>query len=198
MSEPAERDLFETLWEELDAVPEGYFAEIVAGEVRVLPRPGLKHARAASKLGATLDGSFGFDSDGPAGWVLLDEPDLRIGDELRSPDLAGWRTERFVAPEGRGPFLVAPDWICEVLSSSTAKYDRAEKMPLYARHGVSHLWLIDPSARTLEVYRRSGELWLALATHAEDACVHAEPFELMGFELGALWRLPPTLAAEIA
>ncbi|MEM9188951.1 MAG: Uma2 family endonuclease [Myxococcota bacterium] len=190
MTKPAAKDRFDELWHELDAVPEGRFAEIVAGQVRVLPRPGLRHARAASKLGASLDGSFGFDAGGPGGWVLLDEPDLRIGDELRSPDLAGWRTERFVAPDGRKPFVVAPDWVCEVLSPSTARFDRVEKMPLYASFGVQHLWLIDPEAQTLEIYRRSSELWLAVASHAASTVIRAEPFDAVELDLGALWRLP--------
>lgn len=179
---------FEELWEELDAVPEGYFAEIVAGQVRVLPRPALPHARATSKLCASLDGPFGFDGGG--GWVLLIEPDLRIGDELRSPDLAAWRVERFVAPEGRGPFTVAPDWVCEVLSPRTARFDRVEKMPLYAQHGIGHLWLLDPAAQTLEVYRREGALWLALGTWAADAVVQVAPFETHPLPLAPLWQLP--------
>uniref|UniRef100_UPI001B8670D2 Uma2 family endonuclease n=1 Tax=Desulfosoma caldarium TaxID=610254 RepID=UPI001B8670D2 len=36
-------------------------------------------------------------------------------------------------------------WICEVLSSATAVRDQVVKMPLYARHGVKHLWLLDPT-----------------------------------------------------
>jgi len=180
---------FEALWRELEALPEGQKGEIVAGRVRLLPRPAFPHARVTSKLGGALYG-FDFDSDGPGGWVILDEPDLRIGDELRSPDLAGWRVERFVAPEGSGPFTLAPDWVCEVLSPSTAKYDRGEKMPLYARHGVSHLWLIDPEAKTLEVYRREGELWVVLGTHAEDAVVRVPPFDAIELALGRLWSMP--------
>ena len=180
---------FEALWHELDALPKGQKGEIVAGRVRLLPRPGFPHARVRTKLAASLDG-FDFDSGDPGGWVILVEPDLRLGDDLRCPDLAGWRVSRFVAPPGRGPFRVAPDWVCEVLSPSTAKYDRGEKMPLYARHGVSHLWLIDPEAKTLEVYRREGELWLVLGTHADDARVRVEPFEALELELRRLWSMP--------
>ena len=47
---------------------------------------------------------------------------------------------------------IAPDWICEVLSESTEVHDREEKMPVYAREGVRHAWLIAPVARTLEVF----------------------------------------------
>ena len=189
MSDAAKEDRFAALYREFDAVPEGYFAEIAGGEVRVLPRPGPRHARAASKLGALLDGPFGFDADPPGGWVIIDEPDIRFGDDVRAPDLAGWRTERYAEPPS-GPYVVAPDWICEVLSPTTARFDRAEKMPLYAEHQVAHLWLIDPAPQTLEVYRREGTLWLAIATYAGDQSVRAEPFQASEIDLGTLWRRP--------
>lgn len=66
------------------------------------------------------------------------------------PDLAGWRRDDLpVVPSA--PFLtVAPQWVCEVLSPSTARLDRVLKSRLYAREGVVHLWLVDPLARTLE------------------------------------------------
>lgn len=121
--------------------------------------------------------------------MLLHEPEIRFDRELRIPDLAGWQAERFDGPE-IGPMLVSPDWICEVLSPSTARWDRAEKMPLYAAHGVRWLWLLDPVARTLEVYRRQESLWLALGTHAGDDRVAAEPFDAVAIDLGSVWRLP--------
>ena len=56
----------------------------------------------------------------------------------------------------------APDWACEILSPSTERLDRARKLPAYARHGVSHAWLVNPAARTLEVMRRDGERFEAM------------------------------------
>lgn len=47
----------------------------------------------------------------------------------------------------------APDWIAEVLSPSTASYDRAKKLAVYERAGVPEVWLIDPADRTLTIYR---------------------------------------------
>jgi Uma2 family endonuclease len=41
---------------------------------------------------------------------------------------------------------VAPDWICEVLSPSTAMLDRVKKLTIDAREHVAHAWLIDPVA----------------------------------------------------
>jgi hypothetical protein len=52
---------------------------------------------------------------------------------------------------------------------------------------VSHLWLVNPLARTLEVLRRSPDGWLLAATHADTERVRAEPFEVVELELAALW-----------
>jgi Uma2 family endonuclease len=189
MGDAAEKDRFDDLYRRLEDLPDDVHAEIVAGEIIVLPRPRPSHVRVASRLGARLETPFGFDSDGPGGWVILDEPEIRFADQLRVPDLAGWRVERYEEPDDP-PYVVSPDWICEVLSPSTARSDRAEKLPLYARHDVGHVWVIDPKAETLEIYRRQSELWLLVATHAGDAKVRAEPFDAIELDLGALWRTP--------
>ncbi len=48
-------------------------------------------------------------------------------------------------------FTQPPDWVCEALSPSTARFDRGRKLEVYAEASVSHVWLVDPLARTLEV-----------------------------------------------
>lgn len=59
-------------------------------------------------------------------------------------------------------FELPPDWVCEVLSPSTEAVDRAEKMPIYAREGVGHLWLVGPVARTLEAFALEQSRWVVL------------------------------------
>lgn len=177
-------------WDDLLDVPEGYVGELVAGEIIMHPRPDPPHVGAASDLGALLGSAFRFGIRGPGGWVILDEPRIRFGNDIRVPDLAGWLADRFVRP-GSGPYRVSPDWICEVLSPSTARQDRAEKMPLYARHRVRHAWLLDAVAKTLEVYRLERGRWLLADTFAGDAKVHAEPFDAVELDLNDLWGPPP-------
>lgn len=76
----------------------------------------------------------------------------------------------------------------EILSPSTAATDRAVKMPIYAREQVPFLWLIDPDARTLEVYERQGDAhWLLLETLSDDTDVSLPPFEATLFSLSNLW-----------
>jgi Uma2 family endonuclease len=85
-------------------------------------------------------------------------------------------------------FPLAPDWVCEVLSPSTAADDRADKMPIYARENVPHVWLIDPLAKTLEVFvLGSGRRWTLAGVHRDDARVRAEPFDAVELDLSILW-----------
>src|SRR5512138_651551 len=131
----------------LDA-PEHMVAEIIGGELYLSPRPGSPHASATSRLGYVLGPPFDLGSGGPGGWILLFEPELHLGESVVVPDIAGWRRERL--PElPRDAFItVAPDWLCETLSRSTEKLDRAKKLPVYASAKVGHVWFVNPRTQT--------------------------------------------------
>ena len=88
-------------------------------------------------------------------------------------------------------FSLAPDWACEVLSLSTERLDRVRKLPVYAREGVRHLWLVNPVSKTLEVLRLQAGDWIVAATHGGNDIVRAEPFEAVELDLGALWGERP-------
>lgn len=103
------------------------------------------------------------------------------------PDLAGWRRETMPVMPDAPFFTLRPDWVCEVLSPATHRLDRREKMPVYLREGVSHVWLIDPIARTLEVYLLDGATYRLLATHADAEQVRVPPFDAIVLELSVLW-----------
>ncbi len=174
-------------YEDLEAIPPNSVGEIVEGELYVSPRPALPHARATAKLFGRLEGPFDAGEGGPGGWLLLFEPELHLRGDALVPDVAGWRRERMpVMPETAASSL-APDWVCEVLSPSTAVLDREKKMRAYAREGVSHLWLVDPLQHSLEVYRREGPRWNPLGTWKGQDLVRAEPFEVLELKLGVLW-----------
>ena len=104
------------------------------------------------------------------------------------PDHGGWRRERLPTLTNDEPFLsLAPDWLCEVLSPSTSKVDRTEKLPIYAREGVGHVWLVDPLLRTLEVLRLESGKWLIASTWRDADKVRAEPFDAIELDLAILW-----------
>lgn len=175
-------------YEDLAAIPEHFVGEIIDGELYTSPRPGAHHARAASRLGATLDGPFDQGRGGPGGWIILDEPELHLTGQAMVPDLAGWRRTRMPVLPEVAAFELAPDWICEVLSPGTEALDRSLKMPRYAEAGVSHAWLIDPRSRSLEVYERRAGGFHLLAQHRDTALVQVVPFEVVPIELAVLWE----------
>jgi Uma2 family endonuclease len=168
-------------------LPERVVGEIINGRLVTHPRPAPRHARAYSRLGAELDGPFDQGRGGPGGWWILDEPEIHVDTEILVPDLAGWRRERMPRLPEAAWFEVVPDWVCEILSPSTARVDRAEKLPIYGRWAVGHVWLVDPDLRTLEAYENQGGRWVLLATLKDDDNVALPPFAAVGFALGSLW-----------
>ena len=99
-----------------------------------------RHVR-AERLGLVFESSVGYDL--PSG-------------ETVEPDVSYVSAQRFAAQRPATPnqFLRAvPNLVVEVLSPSTAKRDRTEKKEIYARNSVEEYWIVDPSRRTVTVFR---------------------------------------------
>jgi Uma2 family endonuclease len=198
MSDPAPKRRA-TYQDILDA-PEHEVAEIIGGELRLSPRPGAPATEVASVIGEELGPPFKRGRGGPGGWIILDEPEVHLGEDVLVPDLAGWRRDRLPVIPDEPYFTLRPDWICEVLSPSTERTDRAEKLPIYASVGVRHAWLVHPRRRTLEAYRLQDGRWLTLAVYKDADKARIEPFDAIEFDLALLWAdvALPTRASDAA
>jgi Uma2 family endonuclease len=172
---------------DIEALSDRFVGEILAGDLYASPRPRLRHAEAIGWVGWRLGPPFHEGSGGPGGWRILIEPELRLGDDYLVPDLAGWRRERLPVIPDEARLELAPDWVCEILSPSTERIDRGLKLRIYAREQVSHLWLLNPDARTLEVFRLRGGEWVVSAVHTGETPVRAEPFEAVELDFKTLW-----------
>jgi Uma2 family endonuclease len=178
-------------WEQLKELPDYVVGEIVHGQLVVSPRPATDHAYASSTLGGELMGPFQHGKGGgPGGWWILDEPELHFDKDVLVPDLAGWRRERMPEFPQAPAIELAPDWVCEVISPSTARVDRVGKREIYAREGVQFLWFIDPLERTLEVFGLEKGGWLVRGAWSDTDKVRAAPFDAIELDLSLLW--PPS------
>lgn len=162
--------------------------EWIQGRQELSPRPAIPHAQVASRLGSLLMPPYSFQLDGPGGWYLLDEPELHLGDtpDILVPDLAGWLLEHVDDHVTQPAFVtVRPDWVCEVISPSTARLDRTGKMQIYAREGVGHVWLVDPSTQLIEVFQWEQGRYVLLRTYGEQTPTDLPPFGPVRLDL--LW-----------
>jgi len=175
-------------YEDLLALPEHVVGEIVDGELVVSPRPAAPHALASSVLGGELSGPFHRGRGGPGGWWILDEPELHLGPDVLVPDLAGWRRDRMPRLPTTPFFELPADWVCEVISPSSARMDRAQKVRIYGRHRVPWVWLVDPLARTVEVLSLEDGRAVLTTVASADEKVRLPPFDAIELELSALWE----------
>ena len=177
----------------LDA-PAHLVAEIVGGDLCLHPRPPPREALAKFRLGVGLGHAFALGRSGLAryeleGWWIFREPELRLGEEVLVPDLVGWRRERMPELPDTAYFTLAPDWVCEVLSSERHRLALQSNCPLYASEGVSYLWLVDVDDRTLQALKLCGDDWIPVARAKDEEMVSIAPFEAVTLSLGDLW--PP-------
>lgn len=117
----------------------------------------MRHARASFALA----GQFGrVPAYGPDSWHFAHAPELHLGPDALVPDPAGWRRERMPTYPDTAAFTLAPDWICEILSPNTRRFDLTEKRDLYRHHTVAF---------------------------QDGKDISAAPFEAVSFPLSALW-----------
>jgi Uma2 family endonuclease len=161
-------------------------AEIANGRLHLHPRPASRHARASFIMAGQLHGPFQGGPDSPGDWHFAIEPELHFADDVLVPDLAGWRRARMPVYPDTAFFTLAPDWVCEILSPSTRRFDVTEKRALYAANGVAHLWLLDPDSRILEVFTLTAGAWTLAAAFQDGNDIRAAPVEALNFPLNAL------------
>lgn len=179
---------------DLEGVPPHLVAEILRGRLVTHPRPTGRHSEVHFELGATLSGPFRNGIGGPGGWRFLTEPELHLPEGVCVPELAGWKRERIPSPPAPDPLApvkisLAPDWICEMLSPKTEKFDRSEKRDIYASAGIGYLWLVDPRIEMIEAFALRNGAWSLLGTYCGNETCRIAPFEAIEIALERIW--PP-------
>lgn len=160
--------------------------EVVGGEVVQKASPTARHSYVQARLAAALD-PFQPDGDGPGGWLILSECTVELEThEVYQPDLAGWRAARLSVLPDTFPIQIAPDWVCEVLSPSTAARDLNVKRRGYHRAKVPHYWIVDPFNRTLSVLQWMDDAYALILAAGPNDVVHAVPFAEIALHVSKL------------
>lgn len=124
--------------------------ELIEGEIIDMAPPGSRHASVVAHLNKLVQGAVG-----DAAIVLVQSP-IRLSEYSEpQPDLAlvRPRTDRYRAnhPTGSDTLLVVE------VSLTTWRYDRQIKLPLYARHGIPEVWVVDLNDDEVHFYRSPRE-----------------------------------------
>lgn len=159
--------------------PEHEHLELLRGALVERAAPTVEHSSALGGIIRLTGDRFSRKAGGrvPGGWWLLPSLDIRLGSEVFTPDVCGFRRDRDAAlPQGRLN-LPRPDWVCEILSPGFEARDRVEKLQSYFAAGVPHYWLVNPIEGTLEVLRRTDLAYALVLSAHRGQTVKAEPFD---------------------
>jgi Uma2 family endonuclease len=145
--------------------PDDWQEELVRGEIVVTPPPGFSHGISQVKISRLL---YNWAEQGNRGRITA-ESGLRTEtdpDSVRGPDVAFWSAERLpleIVPQVYPD--VAADLCIEIRSPGDRRGAIDEKVREYLTAGVRVVWVVDPAARTVTVYRQpdAGEVLDAAA-----------------------------------
>jgi Uma2 family endonuclease len=121
--------------------------ELIEGEIIAMPPIGPKHASSTTYITRTLSRVVG-DRAG----VRSQNP-LRLSEQTETePDVVLTKKREDEYSE-RHPTPSDALLVIEV-SNSTLRYDKGTKLPLYARYGISEVWIVNVPGKCVEMYRK--------------------------------------------
>lgn len=128
-------------------------AEFIAGEIIIHSPARALHIEVLQNL---LLAIAPFVQKNQLGKVYTEQALVKLKRSDVMPDLAFWKQQTFANDTKRFP---PPDFIIEVLSKSTAKYDKTKKKEEYALNKVSEYWIVDADLKSIEQYVLEGEIY---------------------------------------
>ena len=140
--------------EDLLRLPPDARYELIEGElVEMAPPPGAAHGNTTMRLSApaaafVLDNDLGECFTAETGFQVARDPDT-----VRACDFAFVAKERLPATLPKGYLPFAPDLVMETRSPSESKRMVADKVAMWLLAGARLVWVLDPQARTVTLYR---------------------------------------------
>ncbi|WP_078130312.1 Uma2 family endonuclease [Leptospira alexanderi] len=171
---------------DLAKLPEGTLAELLDGEIFMVPAPIPEHQRVSAELHFSLMEYVRKQNNGIA---LASPIDVYLDEHnVVQPDLIFIsKTRALIIQEKR--IEGAPDWIAEILSEGNAYHDLKTKKKLYEKHGVREYWIVDPMERSVEVYQ-NGTSGFTLLVSVDSGTVESKILGGFSLEVQSLFTKP--------
>jgi Uma2 family endonuclease len=147
---PIETDM--TLEDFLESDIEGY--EYVKGALLPMPPTSGEHGDISSNINWYLDSHVRTNL---LGRVYTSDTGFQIGERVLMPDIAFVSSARLSEDRHRA-FAIPPDLAIEVVSRTDIQYNVTEKVIAYLNAGVRLVWVIEPVAKTVTVYRSETDI----------------------------------------
>ena len=176
----------------LSLPPDSSGYQIIRGELIMTPSPKPSHQRVVGRLFRLIDDHV---TRSDLGEVYIAPLDVILGAQSSDPENIVQPDLLFVAKDRL--YIVtednvqgAPDLVVEILSKSTARYDRVHKLKIYSEFGVRSYWVVDAEAQTLEAFDLTGETPRLVAAHAGEDTFRPDVFPGLEISLGEVWYTP--------
>lgn len=163
-------------------LPEGEPVQLLRGRLILSPSPNILHQLIVIRLGEL----FSSIADQSNGCAVVAPMDTVLSEHtIPQPDVIYIRSgnKKIIEDRIRG----VPDLVVEVLSPSTARVDRLEKMDLYAQHGVAEYWIVDPESQVFEFLILKDSVYQEHAAQAD--CYTSPQFDEVRLDLAEFWKV---------
>ncbi|MDQ6420603.1 Uma2 family endonuclease [Paenibacillus sp. LHD-117] len=169
-------------YDDYASLDDGLRYELVDGRLELMsPGPASLHQLVSSEMQRTM-----FDSC-HSSYIVLSAPiDLILSEyEVRQPDLLMIHRSRMDIIRKRG-IVGAPDLVVEILSPTTLRRDKRDKLKTYARFGITEYWIVEPTLGTLEQHVLDGERYELYNTYQGEEPVGSPHVSCISFTMKAI------------
>jgi Uma2 family endonuclease len=172
-----------------EALPDQPRCELLFGRLYVMPANSLRHQAVVQAMFLHMNRI----AQVSGGRAYIAPTDVTLADHsVVQPDVIYVSPERFAVLQRR--IEGAPDLLVEILSPSTARRDRGEKLVLYAQSGIREYWIVDSEVRQIELLvNEAGRFVVALPDAGR---YQSQSLPEMHLDVAEFWRqvetqLPP-------
>ena len=165
---------------------EGFFYELINGNIVKRQAPSPAHQKAVLKLSKIMDD---YTVEKQLGEVYISPIDVYFDRHNNTqPDVLFIKKDRLFIVTQDG-IQGQPDLIVEVLSPSTFRNDRKEKMDLYLLFGVSEYWIVDPKNQSVEVYVLENDKYEMQFFAIETGDIESKVLEGLKFDVARIFLM---------